>query len=66
MLLVECGEGASLRTQVPELVEDVDVALRVEQDLVLVLAADIDERFADLTEHGHGSQVPVDVDPVLA
>jgi len=65
VLLVQGGKPGPLGPEMAEFVEDIDVALQVEQHLVLVLAADVDERLADLAEHGHGGQIAVDVDPVL-
>ncbi len=54
------------RQQPAELVEDVRVIFGVQNHLVLVLPADIDQRLADRRERRQGSQGAVDVHPVLS
>ncbi|KKW15914.1 MAG: hypothetical protein UY52_C0012G0001, partial [Parcubacteria group bacterium GW2011_GWC2_49_9] len=52
--------------QAAELIEDIRVILRVQNHLVLVLAADVDQRFPERRERRQGRQGAVDVYSVLA
>ncbi len=55
------------RVQAPaEFIENVDVVVRREDQLMLVLAADVDQRFADLRQMGERRHLAVDLGPVFA
>jgi hypothetical protein len=64
-LTSESGMHNSQRQKAAELVKDIRVVFRVQDHLVLVLPADIDQRLAERRERRQGCQSAVDVHPAI-